>query len=41
MPAVITTGKSCGLREMKKKLASSKGRTQSVACVRLMVKDAL
>jgi hypothetical protein len=41
MPVVITTGMSRGLREIKKNPASSKGRTQPVACVRLLVKDAL
>jgi hypothetical protein len=40
MPVVITAGMSRGLREIKNP-ASSKGRTQPVACVRLLVKDAL
>ena len=39
---VITTGESCRLRrEIKKNPASSKGRTQPVACVRSLVRDAL
>jgi len=36
MPVVITTGMSRGLREIKKNPASSKGRTQPVACVRFV-----
>jgi hypothetical protein len=38
MPVVITTGMSHGVREIMKNPASSKGRTQPVACVRLLVK---